>query len=148
MQVSFNTYKPYTQNSKLNNVSEQKQNKNINFTSGYGAEDWDTIDNPNLPTRTNTERWKNIAKGIKMMTIDQIKYMYGIYPKPPKPLFTPEEIKKHQEEFYEDSEPMSEEENLCGLTDEDFGEIPKKEVKEEPVRYIDTLDDIEEDDYS
>ncbi len=144
MQVSFNTYKPYTQNYKHNINNNQKQNKNIQFTSGYGAEEWDTIDNPDLPSHTNAERWRNIAEGIKMMTIDQYKYAHGIYPKQPKPLFTKEEIEKYQKAFYEDVEPMDMDENLCGLTDEECGEwppkdlyVPKREVPYEP------LDDIE-----
>ena len=143
MQVSFNIYRPYTQISKYNN-NNQKQNKNIQFTSGYGAEDWDPVDNPNLPINTNAERWKNIAKGIKMMTIDQYKYVHGIYPKPPKPLFTKEEIEKYQKAFYEDVEPMDEEENLCGLPDEAFGEWPPKELlKKPPEEPYEPLDDIE-----
>lgn len=146
MQVSFNTFRPYTQNYKINN-NHQNPKQNIQFTSGYGAEDWEPIDNPNLPLNTNAERWKNIAQGIKMMTIDQYKYSHDIFPKKPKPLYTPEEIKARQESFYDDVETLDEDENLCGYTMEDLGDWPppsmKKKDEPEKINYLDTLEDIE-----
>ncbi len=124
MQVSFHTYKPYISSVNYSQTQKSLHKNTPSFTSGYGAEDWEPIDNPNLPLRSNAERWRNLAKAIKMMTIDQYNYDNWKYPKPPKPLFTPEEIKKYQNAFYEDVEPIDLPEDMHGLSVEDFQELP------------------------
>lgn len=101
MQISFNTYKPYTQNYRAQQPLQNKTTRNVNFTSGYGAEEFNVIDNPDLTPRGNWERWCNIAKAIKMMTIDHYKETHDIFPEKPKPLFTEEEFKKYRDSFYE-----------------------------------------------
>ncbi len=104
MHISFNTYKPYTSNYNINNkpanLNSHKQNSGVNFTSGYGAEEFDLIDNPDLTPRSNGERWRNIASAIKGLTIDAYREAHG-YPKKPEPLFTPEEFKQYRDSFYE-----------------------------------------------
>ena len=144
MQIHFNTFKTYSNS--YSQANKQQQNKNIGFTSGYGAEDWEPIDNPNLPINSNAERWKNLAKALKMMTIDQYKYVHDIHPKPPKPLFTPEEIKKYQDSFYDDVEPVDLTDNPYNLNDEDFADWkpPVNEKPEKTVEYSDTLDEFED----
>ena len=116
MQISLNTYKPYTQNYNALNQTKSVQKHNINFTSGYGAEEFNVIDNPDLTPRSNGERWRNIAKAIKMMTIDHYKETHGIFPEKPKPLFTEEEFKKYRDSFYEgtDAEGMDPEDLVPG----------------------------------
>lgn len=97
MQISLNTYKPSSYTG-LQNKNQQKQPA---FKSGYGAEEFDMIDNPNIPTRSNAERWKNIAEAIKMMTVDHYKYVNEIFPKKKPLVFTPEECQRYRDSFYE-----------------------------------------------
>lgn len=103
MKISFNTYKPYA-NARLQNNNQANKQQNPTFKSGYGAEEFDMIDNPDIPTRSNLERWKNIGKAIKMMTVDHYKYVNEIFPKEKPLLFTPEECKKYRDAFYEGTE--------------------------------------------
>lgn len=129
MQVSLNTYKPYTQSYGINN---KQQNKNINFKSGYGAEEFTPVDNPELPTHTESERWRNILEGIKMMTIDHYKETHYISPKKPAPLFTPEEAQQLRREYYKGTP----------LEGKDPNEWTPEEPEENPNRpYMDEFDD-------
>ena len=98
MQVSFNTYKPYVSTNKQVSAQHHKQ---PSFKSGFGAEEFDMIDNPEITPRSNSERWRNIAQAIKMMTIDQYRYSHEIFPKKKPLLFTPEECKKFRDSFYD-----------------------------------------------
>lgn len=125
MQISFNTYKPYAYTNKQNNAQQSKQ---LSFKSGYGADEFELIDNPDLMPRSNKERWKNIAKGLKMLTIDQCKS-----PAKEKPvLFTPEECQKFREEFYRG-------------TDFEGKDVSKILNKEEPIEpsYDDDFDEFD-----
>jgi len=130
MQISFNTYKPYAYTNKLNNTQQSKQ---PSFKSGYGAEEIEPIDSSDLMPRSNSERWKNIAKGIKMLTVDQ-------YKRPPKEkpiVFTPEECEKFRQEFYKGTD----------LEGQDITEILGK--KDQPVEEspINNDDDYYEDEF-
>ena len=128
MQISLNTYKPYT--TQYYNIQHKQQNQTT-FKSGYGAEEFGLIDNPDLPPRSNAERWKNLAIALKEMTIDQYKYMHDIYPEKKPLLFTPEECQKYRELYYKDTDfeglqpeeylPPKPEEKV--LTDDDFDSI-------------------------
>ncbi len=118
MQVSLNTYRPYI---RQNNIQQQKQPA---FKSGYGAEEFGLIDNPDLPPRSESERWKNLAQAVKMMTIDQYKYMHDIFPKKKPLLFTPEECQRYQAAFYEGTD-------FEGLTPEEYlPPKPEPEIEE------------------
>ncbi len=98
MQVSFNTYKPFTYHNRLNN--QPKQNTAPHFTSGYGADDWGYVDESELECCSESERWRNIGQAIKMMTVDAFKEAYCRDPKPKPLLYSPEECKKAREEYY------------------------------------------------
>ena len=131
MRISFNTYKPYTYPNKLNN---QQQNKQPSFKSGYGAEEFDLIDNPDLPPRSNSERWKNLAKSIKMMTVDQYKYANNIFPEEKPLLYTPEECQRFREAFYEGTE-------FEGKDPSEFLQPKKEETFDEEDYSIDYSED-------
>lgn len=98
MRISFNTYKPYAYQNRINN--QTKPVSTPKFTSGYGADDWGCVDETELENCSESERWKNIGIALKEMTVDAFKEAYCSDP-PPKPLlYSPEECKKAREEFY------------------------------------------------
>ena len=101
MRISSNFANPYLYRTNNPNNNQKSSNNRLNFTSGYGAEEFNVIDNPDLTPRGNGERWRNIAKAIKMMTVDAYRESHGIYPNKPQLLFTPEESKELRNSFYE-----------------------------------------------
>lgn len=101
MRVSLDTYKPYLQNYRTNNVQPRQNPKiNINFTSGYGADEFDIIDESDMMPESNGKRWRNIGKAVKMMTIDAYREANCIDPKKPDLLYSKEECQKFQDQYY------------------------------------------------
>lgn len=128
MQVSFNTYKPYLQGYKSNNI-QPRQNQNVNFTSGYGADEFDIIDESNMTPESNGRRWRNIGKAVKMMTVDAYREANCIDPKKADILYSKEECQKFQDQYYKGTD-------LEGVDPNEL--IPP----EEPVNYLpDPFDD-------
>lgn len=115
MQVSLNTYKPYT--TQYSNVQTQKQKQNQpTFKSGGWSEFYE-IDYRDDTSLTELEKWKGLGSACKTLTVEAFRAIFDLPPKEkkrPPLLLSPEEFKEYRDKYYEgtDFEGLSPEEYL------------------------------------